>query len=373
MRTIHTYIMRDYLITFALTILVFTFVMSLGAVVKAIELISRGVSDALIFKVFLWNIPYTMTFSIPISALTTVLLMYGRLSMDGEITAMRASGISLWQVISSSVVVSVLLSCACIFINNRLAPDSHYARREVVSNLGIIDPVTLIEEGEFIRDFPGLLLFVGKKNENKIKDVVVYELDQGKVKRYVRAKHGEIRPQDDNRIIMINLFDVRIDQPDPEDPMNPALSHYVTADKYPVKLDFSKMINDGKLRKKVSDMRFSEIVRNVKTVRELYPEMDEGDLQKQRMNLLVAGNKRFALAFSCFSFTLLGIPLGMKSKRKESSIGIAISIGLVFVFYLFIIIADSLVEHPGMHPELIVWIPVIVAEVVGIIMLRRIN
>ena len=61
----------------------------------------------------------------------------------------------------------------------------------------------------------------------------------------------------------------------------------------------------------------------------------------------------------------------MRSHRKETSIGFAISIMLVFLFYFFIIIADSLVSHPEFRPDLIVWVPVLLSELGGYLLLRR--
>jgi lipopolysaccharide export LptBFGC system permease protein LptF len=70
---------------------------------------------------------------------------------------------------------------------------------------------------------------------------------------------------------------------------------------------------------------------------------------------------------------MLGIPLGLISRRRESSIGIGISLMVVFVFYFFMIIADSLVKSPQWHPDLIIWIPIILAEVVGLVLLDKAN
>ena len=109
MRILHKYVVKDYLVTFALTLTVFTFVMCIVAMVKAIDLVARGISIFVFFQIFSYNIPYILMFSIPMSALTTVLLLFGRLSMDGEITAMRASGLSLWQIVSPLILISIVL------------------------------------------------------------------------------------------------------------------------------------------------------------------------------------------------------------------------------------------------------------------------
>ena len=126
MKTLNRYIAHDYLVTFSMTLSVFTFVMCVGAVVKAIDLLSRGISGYIILKAFSANIPFILTFTIPMSALTTVLLLFSRLSMDGEITAMKACGLSMWQVVSVPIIFSVLLSFFCIYLSSFAAPNSHF-------------------------------------------------------------------------------------------------------------------------------------------------------------------------------------------------------------------------------------------------------
>ena len=70
---------------------------------------------------------------------------------------------------------------------------------------------------------------------------------------------------------------------------------------------------------------------------------------------------------------VIGIPLGLRSRRRESTVGVAISLGLVFVFYLFIVLADALVNRPALRPDLIIWIPVLVGEAAGFYLLWRNN
>jgi len=91
------------------------------------------------------------------------------------------------------------------------------------------------------------------------------------------------------------------------------------------------------------------------------------------MNLVVEANKRLGLSVSCFAFTLLGIPLAMKSRRRESSVGIGVSLLLVFCFYFFIILAESLVGSPRWRPDLIIWFPIVFAECLGFFLIQRTN
>jgi lipopolysaccharide export system permease protein len=367
---ISRYVTRDFLVTLLLTLAVFTFVMCVGAIIKAIDLFAKGLSGWLIIQAFIRNIPFILSFSIPISTLTSSLLVFSRLSMDGEITAMRACGLSLWQIVAPVILVAVLLSMFCIYLNCWAAPDAHLARRKMLRSVDIGDPINLLEEGRFVRDFPGVMVYVGKKGKHEVEGIVVYELDDKGVKRSVRAKTGTVGIDTNKKQIVVDLYDVRIDQPDRDNPTDLSLSRHVTARHYPIRLD-SDEIRKGKLKKKVADMRVNEIISKVRHLSEELQDMKAEDIMKERIALLVEANQRLALSLSCFAFTLLGIPLGMKSRRKESSIGVLISLFLVFVYYLFIIIADALVARPELRPDMIIWIPVVGMEIIGFLLLRR--
>lgn len=369
MRVLNRYLLHDYFVTFLMTLLIFTFVMCVGAIIRAVDLIARGVDILVILRAFTYNVPYILTFSIPMSCMTTVLLLFGRLSLDGEITALRASGLSMWQIISPIVLVSILLSGFCIYLNISLAPNAHYARRLALVNVGVEDPINLLEEGRFVRAIPGLMIYIGKKDRTNITDIVVYEVADTGVTRSVRAKSGALSMPREHELL-VDLYDVRIDQPDPDVPDDPARIRTIHARHYPVPLDFSQLFNRGTVRKTKSSMTLQELIHAVRNVRELYPALDGYELRRTRMGYLVEANERLALSFSCFAFTLLGIPLGMKSRRRESSIGVGISLGVVFIFYFFIIIADALVRHPHVRPDLIVWFPVVAGELMGFYLIK---
>ena len=117
MRILNRYIVLDYLIIFLGALGLITFVMTVGALVNAVDLMSRGISPLLIAKFFFQNVPYILSFSMPISTLFAALLLFGRLSMDNEISAMKACGISLWRLVAPLVVLSILFSGICMYIN----------------------------------------------------------------------------------------------------------------------------------------------------------------------------------------------------------------------------------------------------------------
>ncbi len=372
LRVLTRYLVKDFLVTFLVTAAIFTFVMGLGAVVRAIDLLARGGSGWLLVRFFAYNLPFMMSFTIPMSVLASTLLMTSRMSFDGEITALRSCGLSLWQVVSPLLVLSILLSGVCLYINLDLSPNSSYARRTLLANVGIEEPLSLIEEGRFTDAFPGFQIRISRRRRTEVEGVVVYDQRPGHPPRTIRAERGEILEPETPDEIAIALFDVRIEETDPQQPQDVLVPRQGFFSVYPMTFHLPAR-GDRELSKKTYDLTFGELIGTIRALDHPDSSLSDEERLQERAVLIVEANKRVALSLSCFAFCLLGIPLGLRSRRKDSSIGIGISLALVFLFYFFIILAKALSGVPGIHPHLVVWIPVLVAEGAGAWLITRNN
>jgi lipopolysaccharide export system permease protein len=365
MRILNRYLSAEFLFSFVLTFVIFTFIMSIGAVFKVSDLLARGVSWQPVFKILASSIPSAMIFSVPISILTTCLLLFGRMSADGEITAMRCSGISLWRSLSRPLVVAGAMLAFCIFLNNELAPRSHYARREQVSRLTVESPTEFLDEGRFIEDFAGLTVYIGRRDGDTLRNIRIYDARTGDIKREIRAQTGVIRVATNGADLILDLFDVRVDPFSDERPGPAFCSRWSTV------IPDALRVRQPAMR--ADDMTFGELWDRIHNLKGYYGHMDPEACAVQRMVLVVEFNKRLALSCACMAFVLLGVPLGIKAHRKESSIGVAISLGLVFNFYLFIIVAENLARFPAWRPDIIVWLPVLISVILGAWLMERGN
>lgn len=369
MRTLHRYIVVDYLVMFCTTLLIITFVMSMAAVVRAVDYAARGASLALFGELFMVVLPYMLSFAIPVSTLTACLILFGRLSFDGELTAMRASGMSLWNIVAPIVIVSVLLSAFCVYLNSYVAPRSKDGKRNILQRIGAEDPMNLLVPGEFIRDFPGMMIYIGDRQGAAVRDVIVYKIDAKGLSANLEARDGMLRVEGKERFV-IDLYKVRIEQEEKGSTIEAPKKQIINAEYYPISIDLGGM-DKGRRVKKHGEMTLNELLENIRDVKRAYPGVTSEHLRKHRMGMILETNSRFALALSCFAFTLIAIPLGMKSRRKESSVGMGIALGLVLFYYLFMSLADSLVYQPNLRPDLIIWVPVIFCELLGIYLINR--
>lgn len=355
--------------------LLITFAFSIGGIYKAIDIMAKGMPVDIVGRFFLYNLPYSIAFTIPISALFSTLLLFGRLSADSEVNAMKSGGLSLWQIASPILLVSFVLVGICLYNNCVLYPQTTYANRKLIRSMGVEDPIRLLEEGRFIRDFPGYMIRVGKKYKNRVRDLTVYEVDKdtGRVTGTIRADSGIMTADKQKALLKIDLFNVRIEIPDKDAPDDPSKTRYISAEKYPIRIDFNELTGKDKIGKKRMNLSLSELLWRIRHPEKEYAMLKKADRARQGGMDMTELNQRICLSIAPSMFVLIAVPLGIRSHRKESSAGMLISLGIVFVYYLFIILSDVFEDTVQVRPWLFPWVPIIGGQIAGWIMIRRVN
>ncbi|HVM59255.1 MAG TPA: LptF/LptG family permease [Verrucomicrobiae bacterium] len=368
MKILAKYITRQAVITLLLTIAVCTFVLLLARILKQLSdmLVNQKVGLEVVGYFVLLMTPNILSLSLPMAMLATAILIFGRMSADNEVTAMRASGMSLGQVVAPVILLGAVASACCLYINADLAPACRFAFKTMFVRLGSQNPMALIEEGTFIKDFPGYVIYAGQKKGNIIEDVLIYSLDESNnVVSSMRAQKGIVSSRPEERKLLLDLYNVRGDFRDAKDPTNiHKIQRDATMQHYPVEMDLGRLLHQARAARQLGDLVFSELLDEIRELRAhgIYPAA-----------ALIEAHQRVAGAVACLAFTLIGIPLGIKTSRRETSIGIALSLGLALVFYFMMILANVLKNRPGLYPEAILWFPNLFFEFLGLWLLWRVT
>jgi lipopolysaccharide export system permease protein len=385
MKTLHIYLTRQVLASLLLTVAVFTFVLLLGNFLKDILplLINGQASLNIVFEAIGLLIPFVWVFALPMGLLTATLLVFGRFSADQELTAARASGVSLLSLITPILILSLICCGISAWISMDLGPRSRVAfvnlRQELMAGLASAQ----IPEGRFIRDFPGYIFYVERNHGGKLENVMIFKLEDGtNVTTTVRAPTGEVKTDVTNKQLVVNLFDARsvtLTGPRPIISAFPAMTLNLdlkTATRHNSSISISDM-TFWQLRDELRDLeeKFSLPPANATNSNQLRAQLLE--IKKQRSDLTepvrVEMNRQIAFSFACFGFTLVGIPLGIRVHRRETNIGVAIALGLVLIYYSFILLSGSLSTRTEFAPHLIVWLPDFMFQAVGTVLLWRAN
>jgi LPS export ABC transporter permease LptF len=384
-RNLHAYLTRQILASLFITVSVFTFILLVGNALKEILplLINGQVRVSIIAEAVGLLIPFVWVFALPMGMLTATLLIFGRFSADQELTAIRASGVSLLSLISPILLLSLALCALSAWVNMEIGPRCRVAYTDMLFHLKTEFAKALLPEQSFIKDFPGYVIYIGKNRKGNLQDVKVFRFkNTTNAEMTVFAPRGRMEADAAHRQINLYLYDSRsmlINQGQAK----PGLSGDWT-----LQLDLNTTQKRDQPR--ISDMTFTQLWDELREVehRMNLPVSLQGlsaeqlrdtklQWQKQRNDLTtpirVQIHRQVAFSFACFGFTLVGIPLGVRVHRRETNIGIAIALLLVAVYYSFILLGQALNTRPEWAPHLIVWLPNFIFQAMGAVLLWRAN
>lgn len=352
---LYRYIIKEFVKAFFLSIAVFTFVLLVGNFIKMAELIiNKGVGILYILKLFIYLIPYLLSYTIPMAMLTAALMSFGRLSSDNEITAMRSLGISLARIALPVLALGILISFISIPINDGLLAKSHFSSRKILKEIGIRSPTAYIEAGTFIKDFDGYIIFIHEIKGSKLKNIRIYQPQENRPTRTITAKQGEFISVPEKGIIKLKLIDGTSEEPDPNNPV-----HFYKLDfkTYYMTLNIQDRIKTKPLEKKAREMCIWELKQELKRL---------GQEGIEPEPLLTELHRKFAISFSAFILVLIGIPLAVKTHRSEKSISIGISLGVLVIYWLLLAGGTAFALKGTIAPWLGIWLPNMVIGAMGL-------
>lgn len=388
-----------------MTVAVFAFVLLLGNIMKEIMtlLVNGQASFWLVLKAFLLLIPFVLVFALPMGMLTATLLLFGRLSADQELTAMRAGGISLISLSTPVLIISMLMSALCAWINMEIAPYCRSTYKQLIREVNVGELTDLLQPNVPMTDIPGQFIHIkGKKkvgNISYLKDIRYIKYIDGVYEHEIFAPGGTLQANEETSQLFLTMTNCTILLPEtsnadknPLDEVERDSIGYTVGllpdfapDPFTIERD-SAIFRKPKLHHMSFKQLQQELIERTKLAEDikalpsfkietLRAELDENFKKPfdPITPVKVQMHRQIAFSYACFAFTLIGIPLGIRAHRRETSIGIAIALMLVAVYYGFVVLANALETHGEWAPHLIMWFPNFLFQSIGCVLMWRAN
>lgn len=209
MKVLTKYIIKEHLPPFFMAMAVLTFLFLANFLIREIDrLLGKGLSVWIILEFISLHLMWILALSIPMAVLVSILMSYGRLSADNEITAMRTSGISFLTIIRPSLLFGIVVCLGMIYFNNHVLPDFNHRARLLSSDIYRKKPDLSIEAGYFLDDLPDYSMLVRKNKNGKLYDVLIYSKGNQDVQTTIKAKQGSLAVVGDQ--IVLTLFNGEI-------------------------------------------------------------------------------------------------------------------------------------------------------------------
>lgn len=380
MKTLNIYVTKNFILVLLVSIVVVTFGIMGAHAIKVFDFIAKGIplTDALLAMLF--YMPFALSLAIPVGVFVSTMLVFGRMSADNEITAMRACGISVLQIISPLIILTFLLTCFCLLLQLEVGPYFAGKGRSLQEKVVVSRPLSIIEPGRYLeRTINGeeTSLYIGDRiGEDGIEDIQIFQFgenakDEKFLKKDITAASGKIMVDQKLQHLIIVLFDASVVQYS-EDKKRPDRTF---SEKFKLAYDYGQAFNENEIGKRTKFLQLNELFGKtimLKIIKSKQLGQVSRAMQKDITTLEIELNRRIAFGLAPIAFLLLGMPLAIRTSRRETSVGLLIGVVLAGVYFISIMIFQAFNAHPELHPQVLLWLPNVIYQVGGVYFIWKI-
>ncbi|MFN7998750.1 MAG: LptF/LptG family permease [Bryobacteraceae bacterium] len=367
MRILSRYVFREIVSSSLLGAALATSIIFLQSVGKLFEILVRSSpKPETILYLFALSLPPLLPLTVPFGVLVGILVGLGRMATDGEVTAMRAAGVSSRRVVPPVMAFALLAMIVSGLMTLRLTPLSVRVSKDLLDRLSASQVSADIQPRVFDEQFPNTILYVGDVRPGPVvlwRNVFLADLTPPE------QRTGGMRDKADGPLITVAREAIAM--PDPAHnriqlSMRDAGTHEMGKDMVGYDSFFPR--GDQALyaapptqvaRRPFSEMNTRELSRYSRT---------GADWVEARIEL----HRRLALPVACLVLALVGIPLGVSSRKGGKSGGYVTAVFLAFFcYYLAFITLVGLARQRALPVEVAIWLPNTVFAIAGLIAVSR--
>ncbi len=326
---------------------VFTFILFTRDLGRILELVVRNSAPLpSIAEIFFYTIPVALTYTIPMGVLVGILIGLSRLSADSEVTAMRASGLSVWSFLRVCSIFVILAWLLALANSVYIAPMSMASLGNLQNRLESSQASFEVQPRVFYEGFPKIVLYVqdvkAMAGGALWKGVFLADLSDPAAPRITLAKQGLLVSQSASTLDL-HLTDGSTHEADPKNPDQYQISTFQVTD-IPIQVPAAQSHQQSESAS-LSEMTLGQLLQSAHT----------GDANSRRW-ASIEFHRRLALPTACLVLAMVGVPLGLSSKKGGKSSGFVLTILLVFLYYSVSLIGVSLARQSRLSPGAGVWL-----------------
>ena len=320
-------------------------------------------------------IPGVLPYALPLGLLTGVLIAFGRMSSQQELTAMKASGRSLGRIARPALLLAGGLALLSAWLNLEIAPSANTEYRRLLLGSAKDNPASVIVPGKLNRQFPGMVIRAAERDGEVLRDFWLWSVDErGRLTQTVHAREARLAPSLNRKgegILRVELTDARLEKRQPGDETFASPSSFIQARTTSLEFAASGVFKDGEnFQRKLRWLTTSELLDAMDKGWQVAPNATRKEKEQGQMLAATQLMAHLASAFSVFSLAFLAVPLAVRVGRSETFVNAAIALGVALTYYLLTSMA-AYVKDPDLRPDLLIWLPNVVVVGLAWTLLRR--
>jgi LPS export ABC transporter permease LptF/LPS export ABC transporter permease LptG len=360
MRILSRYILKEISSHSLLGLLVFTFVIFIRHLGHLLELVVRHnlpLRDML--TLFLLPVPGILVLTVPMAVLVGTLIGLSRMAADGEVIAVRASGIGLAQFVRPVLLFACAGWALTMWMSLFLAPQAARKLNRMEAGLKASQVSYEIQPRVFIEQFPNLLLYLQDVtgSRSRWRGVFIADTTQRDQVKVTLAESGVLVNEAANDRLVIHLAQGMTHEIDPQNSAQYSVVSFTDTD-IPVPLEQGAAAG--------SENQLPQLL----PVHQL---MWQTHRPRERQAALVELHYRFALPVASLVLALVGISLGLSTRKGGKAVGLILTILLVFLYYIIMAFGLSFAKQGRLPPVIGLWLANVIFAAAGALMLAQIQ
>lgn len=352
------YILKEQIGPFLFGLFLIVFIFSLNLVYQVLgKITGKGLPPEIILEYFFNNIAWILALAVPMAVLVATLSAFGRLSGDGEITALRSAGITPTRLMIPTLWAAFFVTLFVAWFNNYILPDMNHRSRLLWGDISRKKPTFSIEPGVFNFSIPNYALLARDVDQANggLTDVTIYDERNPQERGVITAQEGRLEFNPASELFQLILFFGEIHRPSNREPGGYERTKFDSA--------LFKIAAPGMVLKRGESSfrgdRELSAQEMVKQIGEL--KSREDPYEKRRIAALkVEIHKKLSIPAACIVFVLLGAPLGILAHKGGIGVSSGISLLAFLVYYIFITQGEILADREILSPAIAMWLPNVV-------------